>query len=182
MRLEDAPPPGWYPDPQGGARLRYWEGTDWSDRFRARPIQPHIQDAIDTPLNKDGGSHRWVPDDRGLNNPGVDTQAVVDQVRMAARQEAERASQMFGAQARSAAQSVQPLISQYTTKISRWFRRLAVLAVVLALGWLIFQVIAQQSLFNWIGDRIDNVVDEINQDDGPVQGLSGVDGAVLPPG
>jgi hypothetical protein len=25
------PPPGWYPDPQRHARLRYWDGTAWSD-------------------------------------------------------------------------------------------------------------------------------------------------------
>ena len=37
MKRSDAPPPGWYPDPEGGARLRYWEGDDWSDRFRHRP-------------------------------------------------------------------------------------------------------------------------------------------------
>ena len=37
MRVADAPPPGWYPDPEGGSRLRWWDGTDWSDRYRPRP-------------------------------------------------------------------------------------------------------------------------------------------------
>lgn len=38
MRPKDAPPPGWYPDPLGGSRLRWWEGRDWADRFRPPPV------------------------------------------------------------------------------------------------------------------------------------------------
>lgn len=26
-----APPAGWYPDPHGVARLRYWDGTRWTE-------------------------------------------------------------------------------------------------------------------------------------------------------
>jgi hypothetical protein len=29
------PPPGWYPDPQGQARLRYWDGTAWTEQTSA---------------------------------------------------------------------------------------------------------------------------------------------------
>jgi Protein of unknown function (DUF2510) len=29
------PPPGWYPDPQGQARLRYWDGAGWTDQTSA---------------------------------------------------------------------------------------------------------------------------------------------------
>jgi hypothetical protein len=29
------PPAGWYPDPQGQARLRYWDGIGWTDQTSA---------------------------------------------------------------------------------------------------------------------------------------------------
>jgi hypothetical protein len=29
------PPAGWYPDPQGQARLRYWDGSGWTDQTSA---------------------------------------------------------------------------------------------------------------------------------------------------
>lgn len=167
MRIEDAPPAGWYPDPEGGSRLRWWEGTDWSDRYRPRPVENYVESVIRQASESGGeGSHRWVPDDPGIGNPNVNTQAVVDQVRQAARQEAERAAQMFGAQARSAAHSFQPLISEYTTKVTKWFRRIGILVVVLAVAWFAFQVFAQKSMFDWIGDRIDNISENLNDENG----------------
>jgi hypothetical protein len=163
MRIEDAPPAGWYPDPEGTSRLRWWEGTDWSDRYRARPLSATVQ--VEVPDTPGQGSHRWVPDDTGLANPNVDTQVVVDQVRMAARQEAERAAQMFGQQARSAARSFTPLISEYTNRVIRWFRIAAIIIVIGLILWVAFQIFAQVSLFQWIGDRIDNLTDNIGGDD-----------------
>ena len=166
MRIEDAPPAGWYPDPEGGSRLRWWQGTDWSDRYRSRPIGSQLTEAIDQAQSLSEGSHRWVPDDPGLLNPQVNTQAVVDQVRLAARQEAERAAQMFGAQARSAAQSFQPLIAQYSNRVIRLLRWAAILAVLFVALWFTFQVIMQESMFQWIGDRIDNLTDRTNDESG----------------
>lgn len=160
MRLADAPKAGWYPDPEGGSRLRYWEGTDWSDRWRAPPtagvveIQARAADAARNQFD-DVGGHVNVG---SLNRQ--DSEAIINQVRMAARSEAERAAEMFGAQARSTAQGFVPLITEYTSKITRWFRIASVLAVVLLLGWLAFQIFAQASLFDWVGDRIDNLTDD----------------------
>lgn len=168
MRVEDAPAAGWYPDPQGGSRLRWWEGTDWSDRYRAPPTQSEVdrralvsatRHDVDHEVHLEDYQQRLPPSMRGR---GQDSQEIVEQVRLAARQEAERAAQMFGTQARSAARDLQPLITEYTSKITRWFRIAAVLAIILLIGWVAFQIFAQVSLFEWIGDRIDNITDDSN--------------------
>ena len=86
---------------------------------------------------------------------------------MAARQEAERAAATFGREARSAAGSIGPLISEYTNRFMRWVRSLSTIAVILLIAWLAFQLFAQASLFEWIGDRIDNLTDN----DEPVEGM-----------
>lgn len=31
-------PEGWYPDPQGLAPERYWDGSDWTERTRSTPV------------------------------------------------------------------------------------------------------------------------------------------------
>ncbi|MDJ0771102.1 MAG: DUF2510 domain-containing protein [Ilumatobacter sp.] len=164
MRVEDAPPAGWYPDPEGGSRLRWWEGTDWSDRYRAPPTPGVVEIRA--------AYEREHADDFGQSIDGVplpprmggmsraDSEAIINQVRMAARAEAERAAQMFGAQARSATSQLGPLISEYTSKFTRWIRIASVAAVILLVAWLAFQIFAQVSLFEWIGDRIDNITDD----------------------
>lgn len=35
------PPPGWYPDPEGGPRRRWWDGTRWTENLEgAQPLPP----------------------------------------------------------------------------------------------------------------------------------------------
>lgn len=46
------PPPGWYDDPSGTDRQRWWDGAHWSDHYRARP------------------NDAWIPADR---TAGLDT-------------------------------------------------------------------------------------------------------------
>ena len=36
----DVSPPGWYPDPAGGPRRRYWNGAHWDDQVAAPTPQP----------------------------------------------------------------------------------------------------------------------------------------------
>jgi len=162
MKVEDAPPPGWYPDPEGYTRLRWWEGTDWSDRFRAPPTPSEF--------DLEGQTFGYV-EAQSIVNPGAyaqraagtmsrqESEAMVNQVRMAAREEAERAAALFGAQARAATRNITPLITQYTNKVIKWIRVLSVIAIVLVIGWIAFQIFAQVSMFEWIGDRIDNLSD-----------------------
>jgi hypothetical protein len=37
-----APPPGWYPDPQSAHEFRYWDGTRWTDRVEDGGIE-HVR-------------------------------------------------------------------------------------------------------------------------------------------
>lgn len=170
MRKDDAPPPGWYPDPEGGARLRYWEGLDWSDRFRAPPMKGRYVPPPST------SGKPLEPGDPGYELPDVasaasavgsqlsglsrsDSQEIITQVREAARQEAERAAKLFGDQAKSTVRSVGPIISEYTSKAKTIIRRVLIIAFVLVVAYLVFQAWAQASLLDWLGDRIDNLTD-----------------------
>ena len=166
MRLEDAPPAGWYPDPEGGARLRYWEGTDWSDRWRSPPtpgaieIQRVVAERAREEFDNVGGH---------VGMGGLDrrqSEEIISQVRQAARAEAERAAQLFGDHARAAAREITPLITEYTSRFMRWIRIIAVIGIIIGIAWVAFQIFAQVSLFDWIGDRIDNISDNIGDDDG----------------
>ena len=55
-----------------------------------------------------------------------------------------------------------PLVSEYTNRIVKWIRFAAIAAVILLVAYFVFQVVAQASLFEWIGDRIDNLTDDEN--------------------
>lgn len=158
MLIQDAPPPGWYPDPEGGSRLRWWEGTDWSDRFRAPPTSGIVrrmeQLAAEAAAASVSNQHQYsqLP-------PAPDTSQIVNQVRDAAREEAARAADLFSARARRATEGLTPLISEYTNRFIRFFRRAMVVAFVLIVAWFVFQAFAQITFFEWLGDRIDNLSD-----------------------
>lgn len=172
MKVEDAPPAGWYPDPAGGSRLRWWEGVDWSDRYRAPPTRSEVDRRELVTATRVEDHEVRLEDYQGRIPAGTvsrrDADAMVEQVRLAARAEAERAAQMFGDQARSAVGQVQPLITQYTSRITRWIRILSVIAILLLIVWLAFQIFAQATLFDWIGDRIDNITDNLDDESGVI--------------
>lgn len=35
--MNELPPEGWYDDPEGGDQQRRWDGTAWTDEYRAKP-------------------------------------------------------------------------------------------------------------------------------------------------
>lgn len=176
MRLEDAPPAGWYPDPEGSTRLRWWEGVDWTNRFRPYPSLEETGAAAmghHAPVNASTGGAAvpgWYPDPAGgggqrwwdgatWTNQLRNANQLVDQVRGAVREEAQRAATEFGAQARHAARDIAPLISEATNRAARFLKRLVILAVILGIAWFVFQAYANASFFDWLGDRIDQIND-----------------------
>ena len=165
MRLADAPPPGWYPDPAGGSRLRWWEGTDWSDLYRAPPSPTELDITAHHGHEQSGagvGHSRAVasaptPELRGLTRR--DAEEIIAEVRQVARSEVDRAANAFSQRAEAATRQIQPLITEYTNKFKRVFRIAAVIIPILLLAWFLFEAAVQVSFFEWIEERIDNLSD-----------------------
>jgi hypothetical protein len=140
--------------------LRWWEGTDWTDDYRAPPTSTELATAAKR-------SERAVSDasmtDRaaGVGPPTrlsrSDTEDIIGQVRQAARGEIDRAADVLTQRARGMARELQPLVTEYSNRFFRVLRVIAVLVVVFVIAWLVFETIAQQSFFDWLGDRIDNL-------------------------
>ncbi len=168
MRKIDAPPAGWYPDPQHRQRLRWWDGLDWTDIRRAPPSGAEL---IAAEENREFFEASTMPV-RQISRPGgvtqQETSQIIAEVRNVARQEVDRAAQEFSNRTTNAMRSFTPLITQYTSRITRWIRILSVVAIILLIGWLVFQIFVEVTLFEWIGDRIDNVTDNLNEDSGAI--------------
>jgi hypothetical protein len=164
VRRADAPPAGWYPDPESRTALRWWDGLDWTDARRAPPSDAELLSYESRAAFEE--AHRYVPPEvsslaqTASRSGRPDSQQVIEDVRRAARSEVDRAADLFARQARSMQEGITPLISQYTNRIIKWIRILAVVAIVLLIAYVVFQVVAQASFFEWLGDRIDNLTDD----------------------
>ena len=161
MKLEDAPPPGWYPDPDRFHSLRWWEGTDWSDARRVPPSTTELayqaREANEASLPTKGSREQYVPP--GLRSDRRDADEIVTQVRKVAREEVQRAADLFSQRSTNALRSLQRVIGGYVGTFLRWFRIALFVGALLVIAWFVLQLFVQASLFNWLGDRIDSFTD-----------------------
>jgi hypothetical protein len=160
MRKVDAPPAGWYPDPDGKTRLRWWDGLDWTDIRRAPPSNAELMVAEE---NREFFDRAQVPTGYVPPASGVsqqDASQIIAEVRNVARQEVDRAAQEFSHRASTAVRSVTPLITEYASDVKKWIRRIVIIGIVLLVAYFVFQVIVQASFFDWLGERIDNLNEE----------------------
>ncbi len=179
MRAADAPAPGWYPDPRGGTRLRWWDGRDWSDHWRPPPPTRFLDDGIEAltearaasaDAGERGGSTRRSRSGQAAAQQGNatlsrrDRDELIAEVRRSARQEVERATATLTDTAREATTSIEATIrrlaDEYLPTIATWVKRGVKIVVVLGLILFLLQAvgsIAQVRLLDWIGDRIDGL-------------------------
>lgn len=164
MRREDAPRSGWYPDPESRTALRWWDGLDWTEARRAPPSVAELR-SFESQADFDA-AHRYEPPVQNTMTAAArradqaDSQRVIEDLRRAARLEADRAAEIFARRARDMQSNVGPLISAYTNRLVKWMRKAVIVAIVLLIAYVVFQLVAQASLFEWIGDRIDNFTDQ----------------------
>jgi Protein of unknown function (DUF2510) len=159
MQQVQPPPAGWYPDPEGGSRLRWWLGTDWSDRYRPPPTPSELQRTAASREAPDvlASVPARVSGRPALNRQEVDE--IVSQVRQIARSEVDRAADAFSQRVQTATRQVQPLITEYTNKILRWVKIVSIVIVLGLIAWFVFQTVAQVTILEWLGDRIDSLTD-----------------------
>ena len=158
MKVADAPGAGWYPDPSGGSRLRWWDGLDWTDDNRAPPTTGSLE-ALALAAG-DEAAEALDPAAAALQASARsrrETDEIISQVREIARSEVDRAADVFGQRAEAAARRIQPLVTEYTSRIIRLIRWAGGVAFLVLVVWFIFQFIIQASLFEWLGDRIDAI-------------------------
>jgi len=159
MRRADAPVAGWYPDPQSRTRLRWWDGLDWTDARRAPPSIAELTSFEEREAFE--AAHEYTPPPTApAGYSRADSQQIIEDVRSATRGEVDRAADLLERRARSMTHDLAPLISQYSNRAIAWIRFAAIAATVLLIAWFVFQVVAQASMFEWIGDRIDNFTDD----------------------
>ena len=165
MRREDAPPPGWYPDPTGGSQLWWWDGLDWTDHRRAPPNRVHVAEVpapTEGPVESLQRQGARVAAQARTSFSREDRTELIAEVRKVAREEVDRAVDRVTDRARSATRDLQPLISEYGARVMKWVRIIGIIAIALLVLWMLLQTVGQASLLDWLGDRIDNLTSGVS--------------------
>jgi hypothetical protein len=162
VKVADAPAAGWYPDPGGRTRLRWWDGLDWTDHHRAPPTVGSLEELA---LHSAGEARTESVDPAALALQASaqarrETSEIIAEVRQIARSEVDRAAELFSQRAEAAARRIEPLVTEYTSKIIRLIRWAGIIAFLVLVVWFVFQFIIQASFFEWVGDRIDSVTND----------------------
>lgn len=165
MKRADAPRPGWYPDPTGDHRLRWWDGTDWTAHRRIRP--PRERDGGDGSAPAAAGSdttstgstaiERGASAARSAATQSDQTAAVLAEARKVARDEVDKAVRDVTRKVEHARWKYEPMLREYLGRARRWLRTLTIAVVVVVVLWVVLQTVAQVSLLDWLGERVDAV-------------------------
>ena len=102
MKLADAPMAGLVSRPaRAGTRLRWWDGSDWTDDYRVRPTEYEVAGRRHRVGDGAGAVAGWRSLPRAQSRAPAavrrDTEAIISEVRKVARSEVERAADLFAA-------------------------------------------------------------------------------------
>ncbi|MEO1061200.1 MAG: DUF2510 domain-containing protein [Actinomycetota bacterium] len=166
----DLTPEGWYPDPSGGTRLRWWDGEDWSDHYRTRPLEtfglsaPDVAAPARAAQAAAGGlGPREVDRIVGAVQDTTRTEMnrAVGELQQAARGEVDR---VVG-EVRRQVGNVTPLITDTVGQVTRYIRWAAIIGFLLVVAYFVFQVVAGIGIAELVTDVADRIIDAVNDDD-----------------
>jgi hypothetical protein len=80
-------------------------------------------------------------------------------VRDATREELNRASDLLSQRMRRTIDQGRSIVTDYWDVLLRWLRIAAVIAAILVIVWFVIEFVAQATLLEWLGERIDKLTD-----------------------